>query len=50
MVQNVENKLKYDYIFLIKLGYRFNTGKTGKKINRNIEKEELQLPKKEIIK
>jgi hypothetical protein len=50
MVQNVENKLKYDYIFLIKLGYRFNTGKTGKKINRNIEKEELQIPKKEILK
>ncbi|MCW3789595.1 TonB-dependent receptor family protein [Plebeiibacterium sediminum] len=41
IVQNVESKLKYDYIFLIKLGYRFNTGKTGKKINRVIEKKEI---------
>jgi len=49
MVQQTENSIKYDYIFLIKLGYRFKSGKTGKKIDRNAEKEEVQPPKKGIL-
>jgi hypothetical protein len=46
MVQNTANSIIYDYIFLIRLGYKFKSGKIGKKVERNIEKEELQTPKK----
>jgi hypothetical protein len=49
MVQHTKNSIKYDYIFLIRLGYRFKSGKTGKKIDRNAENEELQSPKKGIL-
>jgi hypothetical protein len=49
MVQNTENSIKYDYIFLIRIGYRFKLGKTGKKIDHNAENEEVQLPKRGIL-
>lgn len=49
MVQYTENSIKYDYIFIIKLGHRFKSGKTVKKIDRNAENEEVQSPKKGIL-
>ncbi|MBN2396242.1 MAG: TonB-dependent receptor [Candidatus Atribacteria bacterium] len=49
MVQYTENSIKYDYIFIIKFGYRFKSGKTGKKIGRNAENEEVMSPKKGIL-
>ncbi len=40
MVQDTKDAIKYDYLFLIRLGYKFNSGKTGKKVERQLETEE----------
>jgi len=49
MIQYTENLIKYDYIFIIRFGYKFKSGKTGKKIERNAENEEVQSLKKGVI-
>jgi outer membrane receptor protein involved in Fe transport len=49
IVLYTENSIKYDYIFIVKLGYRFKSGKSGKKMDRNAENEEVQPLKKGIL-
>jgi outer membrane receptor protein involved in Fe transport len=40
VVQQTKDAIKYDYLFLIRLGYKFNSGKIGKKVERQVETEE----------
>ena len=49
MVQRTENSIKYDYLFIIRLGYKFSSGKSGKKNNWEIENEKEQTPTKGIL-
>lgn len=49
MVQRTENSIKYDYLFIIRLSYKFNSGKSGKKNNWEIENEKEQVPTKGIL-
>jgi outer membrane receptor protein involved in Fe transport len=49
MVQRTESSIKYDYLFIIRLGYKFNSGKSGKKNNWEIENEKEQAPSKGIL-
>jgi outer membrane receptor protein involved in Fe transport len=49
VVQRTENSIKYDYLFIIRLGYKFSSGKSGKKNNWEIENEKEQAPTKGIL-
>jgi hypothetical protein len=49
MVQDTKEGLKYDYLFLIRLGYKFNSGKIGKKLDREPETHEEMKKGKEIF-
>ncbi len=49
MVQNSKDAIRYNYLFFIRLGYKFNSGKTGKKVEREVETEEEKGVNKGII-
>jgi len=49
MVQDTRDGIKYNYLLFIRLGYKFNAGKAGKKLERQIETEEEPKSKKGFI-
>lgn len=48
-IQISEEALKYNYLFLFRLGYNFSLGKEGKRIDRQREPEEVRDGKKGIL-
>lgn len=48
-VQISEEALKYNYLFMFRLGYNFSLGKEGKRIDRQREPEEVRDGKKGIL-
>jgi iron complex outermembrane recepter protein len=49
MVQNTSDAIKYNYLIFIRLGYKFNIAKVGKKLERQIETEEEKGSGKGIL-
>jgi hypothetical protein len=49
MVQNSTGVVKYNWIFNIRLGYSFNIGKEGKKVDRQVESDSDAGGKKGIL-
>jgi outer membrane receptor protein involved in Fe transport len=49
MVQGTKEGIKYNYLLFVRLGYKFNAGKVGKKVERPVETEEEQGAKKGFI-
>lgn len=48
-IQVSEEALKYNYLFLFRLGYNFSLGKEGKRIERQREPEEVREVKKGVL-
>lgn len=48
-IQLSEEALKYNYLFMFRLGYNFSLGKEGKRIDRQREPEEVRDGKKGIL-
>ena len=40
LLKNTNEGVNYNYVFVIRLGYSFNVGKEGKKLDRHRESEE----------
>jgi len=49
MAQNTKDAIKYNYLFFIRLGYKFNIAKVGKKLERQVETEEEKGTGKGIL-
>ncbi|MFZ2784467.1 MAG: outer membrane beta-barrel family protein [Sediminibacterium sp.] len=49
MVQDTRDGIKYNYLLFVRLGYKFNAGKVGKKLERQVETEEEPKLKKGFI-
>ena len=47
--QLISNSVKYNYLVFVKLNYKFNSGKTGKKVNTAIEQEKYEKTNKGIF-
>lgn len=48
-VQHSKESLKYSYIVMVSIGYRFKIGKEGKRLDRSIEQDESKTPEKGIL-
>jgi hypothetical protein len=49
MVQDTKSAIKYNYFCFIRIGYKFNTGKLDKKLERTVETEEEKGTGKGIL-
>jgi hypothetical protein len=49
LIQNTEEGANYSYVIMFRLGYNFNVGKEGKKVERQRESEENPDSKKGVF-